>query len=86
MDLKSIKLLLDNLLNSLTIVPFEDFERYYPKAEKLLGHVDEKDVPFLALALSFMNEGIWTKDKDFLEQDIVKVWSTTYLMKYLGIE
>jgi len=41
-------------------------------------------VPFIALALSFPNDGIWTEDKHFLEQNRVKVWRTRDLLKLLA--
>jgi len=48
-----------------------------------MGKIDRDDVPFIALALSFPNDGIWTEDRHFLKQRRVKVWRTRELLKLL---
>lgn len=59
-------------------------EKYYAsninKARRVMGAIDEKDAPFIALALSFENDGIWTEDKDFEEQRLVKILKTRELV------
>ncbi len=68
--------------NIITISKTE-FASYIPKAQKIIGNIDPDDVPFVALALSFENDGIWTNDKHFLKQKAVKVWQTEDLLKKL---
>ena len=41
------------------------------------------DFPFLALALSVANNGIWTADKHFERQKKVKIWKTDELVNKL---
>jgi predicted nucleic acid-binding protein len=45
--------------------------------------IDESDAPFLALALSFPNDGIWSDDKHFKEQKLVRVWTTRDMLENL---
>ena len=52
------------------------------RAEVLLREKDEKDIPFLALALE-LECGIWTEDRDFQVQRQSKVWSTDELKQML---
>ena len=47
------------------------------KAEKLAPH--KKDVPYFALALH-LGSAIWSREKDFKKQDMVKVYSTPELV------
>jgi len=53
------------------------------EAENIMGKIDAGDVPFIALALSFPNDGIWTEDKHFLRQRRVKIWLTRDLLKLI---
>lgn len=75
-----ILLILSLVSSHINLVPKEDFSHKISDAEKVIGHIDEDDVPFVALAFSFPNEGIWTNDKDFTKQGEVKVWTTTELL------
>jgi predicted nucleic acid-binding protein len=45
--------------------------------------IDEDDTEFLALALSFQNDGIWSEDRDFQRQTAVRVWKTGELLDVL---
>jgi predicted nucleic acid-binding protein len=45
-------------------------------AEKIIGKIDINDVPYIALALSFKNDGIWSEDKYLQKQKSVKIWTT----------
>ena len=44
------------------------------KSSILIGKRDQKDVPFLSLAFSLRAHGIITKDRDFEEQNEVRLW------------
>ncbi len=57
--------------------------KYLDKADKILGDVHKGDIPFLALALSMSNDGIWSEDKHFEKQDIVKVWKTKEIVELI---
>jgi len=77
---ENVYLLLGVLLSSVQVVPAERILKKYIEAEKIMGKIDRDDVPFVALALSFPNDGIWSEDKHFLKQKKVKVWRTQDLL------
>ncbi len=64
----------------------EEVKQYGGEAKKLAPH--EEDVPCFALALA-LNSPIWSNEKEFKNQDKVKVFSTSDLidlLSKLGIE
>jgi len=81
LSVENVYLLLGVLLTSIQVVPAERILNKYREAEKIMGKIDRDDVPFVALALSFPNDGIWSEDKHFLRQKKVKVWRTRDLLK-----
>jgi len=83
LSVKGVHLLLGVLLASVEVVPAEKILKKMEEAERIMGKIDRGDVPFLALALSFPNDGIWSEDKHFLKQRKVKVWRTRDLLKLL---
>ena len=42
-------------------------------AENIIGKKDPKDIPFIAAALAFTVDGIWSNDRDFESQSICKM-------------
>lgn len=44
------------------------------EAIEIMKKIDEKDAQYLALAMSFKNDGILSEDKHFEKQNVVKVW------------
>lgn len=83
LNVENVYLLLGVLLASVQVVPAERILNKYREAEKIMGNIDRDDVPFVALALSFPNDGIWSEDKHFLRQKKVKVWLTRDLLKLI---
>ncbi|MBI5216468.1 MAG: PIN domain-containing protein [Ignavibacteriae bacterium] len=79
-----IDFLLDLLLSNLTIVPESSFHSYINRAKEIMSLIDPDDFPFVALALSFHNDGIWSQDKDLHRQSIVKIWTTAELLNLLS--
>lgn len=69
------------LLDYVFLVPTQFFSGKIKKADKIIGDIDKGDVPYIALALSFPNHGIWTEDKHFQKQKKIKIWSTEDLAK-----
>ena len=55
------------------------------EAQKIMSPIDVKDSIFIAIALSTHNEGIWSEDRHFEQQNRVKVWKTKDILKYLEI-
>ena len=69
------------------LILVSDEERQHKEeAQKVMDSIDLKDSIFIALALSTHNEGIWSEDKHFEQQNRVKVWKTKDILKYLDIE
>ena len=57
-----------------------EFEQFIPKAEKITP--DPDDTEYIALALK-LKCSLWSNDKRLKEQDKVKVYSTSELMKLI---
>ena len=72
--------LLNALLSRIKIVPEEHIKHKLKEAAKALGKIDPDDVVFLATALSISDSVIWSEDRDFEEQDKVKVLKTKEIM------
>jgi putative PIN family toxin of toxin-antitoxin system len=80
---KELETILDSVISRLTIVPTEDFLEFMSKAFNVMKGIDEDDAPFIALAISFENDGIWTNDEHFARQRLVPVWKTTDMLKII---
>lgn len=64
------------LFKNIQLVSSETILRNWSKAIKIMAHIDEEDVIFVAAALGLEDSLIWSDDKDFEKQDIVKVLKT----------
>jgi len=73
--------LLSFLFTNIYIVKHKKFSSFYNKATNIIGSIDKEDIPYIALALSFQNDGIWTEDKHFEQQSKIKMWKTEELVK-----
>ncbi len=82
LKLEQVKLVFDIILEHLEIIPMSDIQTNLEKAVKILQS-DEKDVPFLALALTIPCDGIWTNDEHFKNQDLVKIWNTNQVLQMI---
>jgi len=74
-------ILMHILLEHVILVPFEDFGQEYDHAMQIMKTVDENDSVFLAVGLALGIRGIWTEDRHFLRQDLLKVYSTRDLVE-----
>ncbi|WAC05321.1 MAG: PIN domain-containing protein [Methanoregula sp.] len=75
--------LMDILLSRVILVPFKDFEPEYPRAMHIMEPIDGKDAPFLAVGLALGLDAIWTEDRHFFQQDLLKVYTTSDLIEYI---
>lgn len=75
------EILFDLITDGIQIVGKEQYAHKIKEADKLIGNVDQGDVPFLALALSRLNDGIWTENVKHFKQNLVKIWTTKELIK-----
>jgi predicted nucleic acid-binding protein len=80
---KRIYDVLDTMLERINVIPAHDFSGHYQKAYDHLKGIDGDDAPFLALALSFENDGIWSNDSHLHEQNLVRVWTTEEVLEEL---
>jgi predicted nucleic acid-binding protein len=78
-----IDILLNSLLDNISIVPAQTIRPYLKKAERIIGGIDPGDIPFVALALAVENDGIWSNDKHFKAIKQIKVWKTSDLLIHL---
>lgn len=51
------------------------------EADKIIGRIDEKDSPSIALALAIDADGIWTDDKHFQKQGKVRIFTTEEIVQ-----
>ncbi len=73
------------ITENITIVEKEKYQTKITEADKLIGHIDKGDVPFVALALTIPNNGIWTENEvHFKKQNKVKIWTTSDILKGLS--
>ena len=81
---EAIDLLLSLLLERVAIVSATLIEPHLEHAKRLIGHRDPADIPFVAMALTITNDGLWTHDADFSHITEIKIWNTSRLIDYLG--
>lgn len=73
---KEFKVLLSTILEYINIISKSKYEYCLREADMLIGKVDDKDIPVLALALATKNDGIWSDDHHFKKQDKIKILTT----------
>ena len=78
---EEFSILLEGIISRIVVVLLMDFKEKWSDAYKIMAPIDVYDTPFVALALSFDNDGIWSNDKDFEKQKIVKIWKTEDLVE-----
>ena len=44
---------------------------------------DIRDSPYIALALSFKNNGISSEDRHMIKQEVVRIWTTVEVLKLI---
>lgn len=79
---EDIEVVLSLIIENIIIVPASKLKPYMEKAHKLIGGTDPFDVPFVALALSIDNDGIWSNDKHFKNLKGIKIWKTSDVFNY----
>jgi predicted nucleic acid-binding protein len=76
-DADAFDIILGSLMLSFDVIPQIEYNAWLPTARRLMG--DPEDVPFLALALA-KGAPIWTDDRHFRRQNVVRVISTAELV------
>ena len=82
LTLDEIDILLNLLLENISIIPAQTIKLHLEEAERIIGGIDPKDIPFVALSLAIENDGIWSSDKHFETIKKIKVWKTSDLIKH----
>ena len=77
------KKVLEILAGYIPIFEAEFYIEHLEDAEEIIGKIDENDVPYIALALSINNDGIWTDDAHFQKQNTITVWQTKDVIEYI---
>lgn len=73
--------LLSLIVENIEVIKKNEYERCQEEADKILGHIDKEDAPYIALALSRANDGIWSDDKHFQQQNKIKIWKTEDIIR-----
>jgi len=72
------------LIDRINVLPKSDIMDHIDEAKEIIGDIDIDDVTFIALALAIPNNGIWTEDKHFKNQNRIKIWSTEEILDLLN--
>ncbi|TFF97868.1 MAG: hypothetical protein EU547_03105 [Promethearchaeota archaeon] len=73
---KELERLIEIIHEKIIIVMEEEYHDKMEEADTFIGKFDPKDIPFIVLALSIENDGVWTKDKHFIEKKDINIFST----------
>jgi predicted nucleic acid-binding protein len=73
----------NDAISKVHLVPIFSYQEEIQEAEGIMSHIDNKDVPFIAVGLSLKIKEIWTEDKHFSNQKIMKVYSTHDLIQLI---
>ena len=79
----AFEILFGMIKERIDVIPEEEIQTYLPKAREIMTHIDPNDVPFIALALSIKPDEIWTEDNDFFEQNEIRIYRTTDMLKFM---
>jgi predicted nucleic acid-binding protein len=82
LPLDEIDILLNLLLENISIIPAQTIKSHLEEAERIIGGIDPKDIPFVALSLAIEKDGIWSCDKHFKTIKKIRVWKTSDLTKH----
>ena len=74
---------LEILAGYIHIFDAEFYIEYLEDAEAIIGKIDKKDIPYIALAIAINNDGVWTDDSHFQKQHEIKVWRTKDVIEYI---
>ncbi|MHA1966643.1 MAG: PIN domain-containing protein [Candidatus Hodarchaeales archaeon] len=71
------------LCKNIKTIPELRWLNHYNRAKNIIGKKDPEDVPFIAVGLALMIDGIWSNGRDFESQSALKVWKTVELAQKL---
>ena len=71
------------ITKKLKIVHRDSYIQYLADANKIIGEVDKDDVAYIAVALSIEADGVWSYDPHFKQQEAVRLFSTSELIRII---
>ncbi len=75
LSLIELKILINTLYSYIRIIPLQVYRPFLKEAYSIMKDIDEKDSPYIALALAIKDiEGIWSNNGHFERQDKVKIF------------
>jgi len=77
---EQLNLALSLLFSRIFVVSDIVVESKMDQAKKIMDALDPDDTPFVALALAVENDGIWSDDKHFRQQNRIRIWETKDLL------
>ena len=77
-------LLMKKLLKYVKIIRMGELIRYREKADKIMDKIDINDSLFVACALVYPNSIIWSDDKHFKMQNVIKNYNTKELVNFMS--
>lgn len=81
MNEEQFYVLLNILFGYIKIIDPDCYSNHLKYANELMGHIDIKDVPFLACALAY-DCPIWSNDNHFQKQKIVKIFKNKDILNH----
>jgi predicted nucleic acid-binding protein len=75
--------LMANIFRRIYVVDDIAIKERFDQAMAIMDRIDPNDTPFIALAISVENDGIWSDDKHFTMQRVIKTWKTGDMLKFL---
>jgi len=69
------------LLSKILVISDVAIESKIEEAKRIMDRIDPEDTPFIALSLAVENDGIWSDDKHFDQQNRIKIWKTGAVLK-----
>jgi len=77
---EQLNLALSLLFSRIFVVSDIVVESKMDQAKEIMDALDPDDTPFVALALAVENDGIWSDDKHFRQQNRIRIWETKDLL------
>lgn len=71
------------LFEKIIVVDEKKYLENIEEAENIMRSIDLDDSPFISLALTMDNDGIWSEDAHFKRQNRIKVWTTKELIDFI---
>ncbi|MBI4144284.1 PIN domain-containing protein [Candidatus Woesearchaeota archaeon] len=80
LNIEEVEQLISTIANGLTIVAEHEIKAKWEEATAIMKEIDPLDIPFVAAALASNADGIWSFDKGFQKQKVVRIITTNELL------